>query len=353
MTVRVSRWVALLVSVLTLTTACRDGASPTPTPAPSPSAVAAAPTPVDPGGLSAAFVLPPPTAASPAELASLREDLARLRRTHLRDVTTWRVVAADGPEFVGDLVALLAEDGADLVCAIGPRSGDVVVRIAPAFPETRFCATPAIAEVATIPANVLLIDLRVEEVAYLAGAAAQLTSSPGPPGFVAGEGQYSVDRQRIAFQLGINAVSEAPVAPYVAFPVGDAERALELAAPQYAAGVGTIYSAAGAADAGVRQAAQQNDGLVIGSLQTLVPDPAAPPPAAVLLTISERFDVPVDLALSRALGSWEGGLASVGLAQDALAIAPGGSARYRAIAPRLDELRARIEADQLQPLGAG
>lgn len=352
MTVRVSRWLALLVSVATLATACQDG-TPVPAPSPSPTTVVAAPTPVDPGGLSAAFVLPPPAVASPAELEALREDLARLRRTHLRDVTTWRVVAADGPEFVGDLVALFAEDGADLVCAIGPRSGDVVVRIASAFPETRFCATPAIAELALIPANVLLIDLRVEEVAYLAGVAAQLTSAPGAPGFVAGDTRYSVDRQRLAFQLGINAVSETPVAPYVAFPVGDPERALELAAPQYAAGVGTIFSTAGAADAGVRRAAQENDGLVIGSLRTLVPDPGEAPPAAVLFTISERFDVPVGIAVDRALASWEGGLASVGLAQDVFTLAPGGSPRYRAIAPRLDELQARIEADQLQPLGAG
>ncbi len=351
MTVRGTRSVVLLALAAALVAGCERG-EPAPAPSPSPSSEGV-PSPPGPSGLSVAFVIPADAARPAAVVSSVREDLDRLRRSHLRDVTDWRVVEADAPAFTADLVTYLADEGTDLVCAIGPGSGDVVVRVAPSFPRTRFCATPAIAEADAIPGNVLLIDLRVEEVAYLAGVAAQLTATTGPPGFVGGESQYSIDRQRAAFQAGINAVAATPVTPYVAFPVVDADQAFALAVPQYEAGVATIYSAAGSADVGVRRAAQETGGLVIGSLATLVPDPSEPPPTAVLMVTQQRLDVGAGIAVEQALTSWEGGLASVGLAQRALDVGPGGSGRYGIVAPRIEELRARIEADELRPLSTG
>lgn len=334
--------------VLLLATACTTE-PPRSEPSPSPT-VAAEPSPTSSRGLQMAVVLPPATVRSEAQLAAVREEAERLRDTRRDEVASVRIVQPDAPAFTQDVVAVLAEGGADLVCVLGPGAGAAVTAVAPSFPSTRFCATPAIAEAEAIPGNVLLIDLRVEEIAYLAGVAAQLTSGQGSPGFVAGETQYATDRQRQAFGAGINAVAEEPVVPYTGFPVSDADRAFELAAPRYAAGVATIYTVAGDADAGVRRAAQREGGLVIGSLLTLVPDPDEPPPVAVLMTTSQRLDIGLGIAMDRAVDAWSGGLASVGLAEGALDVAGGGSSRYPRIAPRLADVRERIERRELVPL---
>lgn len=345
-----SRRIGVLLTLIGVLAACTDGGAP-PEPAPSPSPTSSAtPESAEAEGLGVAVVLPPESLWSETRVERIREELASLRRTHLSDVPTWRTVQPETPVFSRDLAAVLAEQGADLVCVIGPGAGAVVLEVAPAFPRTRFCATPAIAEPARIPANVLLIDVRVEEVGYVAGVAARLTSTTGPAGFVAAQDEYATDRRRGGFLAGLNADGPVPRSPYLAAPIGDADRAFELAAPRYAAGVQTIYTAAGDGDAGVRRAAQQHGGLVIGALDTLVPEPDEPLPVAVLLGTVTSLDGAVAIAVDQALSTWDGGLASVGLAEGALRLVPGGSARYAAIAGRLDDVRERIEGGELQPL---
>lgn len=351
MAVRWSRWLGTLLTVPALVAACTSAPeAPAPSPTPTP-AVTASPAPSD-HRLDVGIVLPPAEARSAPEIERVREDLERLHRTRRRDVATWRLLAPDGEVFVADLVGFLAGDGADLVCAVGPGAREVVLAVAPAYPRTRFCATPAIAPPDDVPDNVLLVDVRVEEAAYLAGVAAQLTSTSAAPAFLAGPTRHAVDRQRAAFQAGVDAVASEPVVANVALAVGDADRAAELAGRQFVAG-GTVYADTGAADEGVRRAAGEHGGLTVGWRPTLVPDAPPAPPMAVLLTFATRFDVAVGIAVERAVGDWEGGLASVGLAEEAIVPAPGGSARYPAIAARLEDLRARIVSGELRPLGGG
>ncbi|MBW3621041.1 MAG: BMP family ABC transporter substrate-binding protein [Actinobacteria bacterium] len=345
-----------LLAVVVLLAACRSGA-PTPAPSPSPTVPTASPAPVS--GLAVAVVLPPASTGVPAEAVAMRAELEQLRRRHGDDVGSLRVVQPDTPAFVEDVTELLADRGADLVCVLGPASGAAVRAVAPRFPETEFCATPALSEPGDLPPNVLQIDVRVEEVAYLAGVAAYVADPARPAGFIAGESEYGTDRQRAAFVAGINAVASEPVTPYVGFPAGDEERGYELAAPQYAAGVRVIFTAAGEGDVGVHRAAEEAAGtraLVVGSQRTLAPGTVTgaedAPPAAVLMTTVLHVAVPVGLALEQVLGTWEGGQASVGLQEGALGVAPGGSPRYRAVAAAVDEARRRIEAGEFTPLPA-
>lgn len=340
-----------LLALLVLLPACLRSA-PAPDPSPGPTApTTAAPSPVS--GLRIAVVLPPATLATTASIAATRADLDALRQRFGSDIASLRVVQPDTPAFVADVTDVVAEGGADLVCVVGPGAGAVVLEAAPRFPTTEFCATPATAAPEELPPNVLLVDVRVEELAFLAGAAARLADPPRAAGFVAGEAEYAVDRQRTAYTVGMNAVGGEPRTPYVGFPAGDEARGHELAAPQYAAGVTVIYSAAGEADRGVLRAAEEADGLVIGSRHTLLPGPDAAVPEAVLLTTDVDLVVALELAFSEVLGTWEGGLASVGLAEDALVLGPGGSPRHRAIAADLEELAARVEAGEVDLLGDG
>lgn len=345
------RVAATLLALLALLPACLRSA-PAPDPSPSPTA-ATTDTPSPVSGLRIAVVLPPASLVTDAETAATRADLAELRDRFGSDVASVRVVEPDTPAFVADVTDVVADGGADLVCVVGPDAGAVVLEAAPRFPTTEFCATPATAAPEEVPSNVLLVDVRVEELAFLAGAAARLADPPRAPGFVAGESQYAIDRQRTAYTVGMNAVGGEPRTPYVGFPAGDEPRGHELAAPQFAAGVSVIYSTAGEADRGVLRAAEEADGLVIGSRHTLLADPDAEPPEAVLLTTDVDLVVALELALSQVLGTWEGGLASVGLAEDALLLGPGGSPRYRAIAADLDDVRARLDAGEVAPLGDG
>jgi basic membrane lipoprotein Med (substrate-binding protein (PBP1-ABC) superfamily) len=346
------RSAAVVVLLLGFLAACTTG-GPSTAPSPSPTPVTVPSPTTASAGRQLAIVLPPATTRSTAQVAAVREEAEQVGSRYRDELPSVRILQPDTPEFSGDITALLAERGADLVCVLGPGAGAVALAVAPSFPQTRFCAAPAIAEPEGIPANVLLVDLRVEEIAFLAGAAAQLASVDGSPGFLAGEAQYDIDRQRAAFTAGINAVADEPVTPYVGFPVSDADRALQLAAPQYAGGVDTIYTVAGDADAGVRRAAQREGGLVIGSILTVVPEPTQPPPVAVLMTTTQRLGVALGLAVEQLLGTWEGGLASVGLAEGALGVAGGGSGRWARVAPAVADLRGRIESRELRPLSGG
>lgn len=349
----VSRGLRLLVLLLvTLVAGACTASGPRPSPSPSPS-----PAVPSPAGTSAssgprlAVVLPPASARPPGERSELRAAVEELARRHDDDLVGLRVVQPDTPTFVADTTALVAERGADLVCVLGAGSGAVVLEVAPAFPTTRFCATPAAAPAEEVPPNVLLVDVRVEELAFLAGAAARLAAPMAAPGFVAGEPEHAIDRQREAFIAGINAVAEEPVTPYVGFPAGDADRAFELARAQFEAGAVVIYSAAGPGDAGVLRAATATDRFVIGPRATLAGDDGIP--AQVLLTVDTDPTVGVEVALRRALASWEGGRATVGLAEGAIEVAAGAADRYRAVAGRIEELRRRIVDGDLRPLPSG
>lgn len=349
-----ARGAGVLLVALLLLASCREGVPP-PVPSPDPTSPSTAlPSPVS--GLAVAVVLPPPSLVTPSEAEAMRADLEDLRDRFRGDVASLRVVQPDDAVFVADVADLLAERRADLVCVIGRGSGAAVRAVAPRYPGTEFCATPADAGEAGIPTNVLMIDIRVEEVAFLAGVAARLVDpdAAGPPGLIGGERQYALDRKRSAFLAGVEAVAAGPVTPFVGLPVGDQERAHELATAWSGAGSPAVYTVAGGADVGVLRAAEEGGMVVIGSRYTLVPQgpdgTVAEPSTAVLMTADLDVTVPVELALRRALEGWEGGRASVGLSDGAFDLRPGGSPRYREISAAVEQARARLEAGELAAL---
>ncbi len=394
-----ARWravVALLLVALVLT-AC-EGGQPRPAPSPTPTPLLeASPTPVT--GLSVAVVLPPPDVATEAERASLKAAINDLGRAHREGIGQLRVVDPDGLSFVGDTAALLAREGVDLVCALGTGAIDQIVQIASDYPSTRFCVAPATPR--RTPGNVLPINVRVEEMGYLAGVAAGMAGDGHLPGFIGGDRQHGLDRQRRGYEQGLAASRAGTPQPLVSFAAVNVERAHSLALAQYEAGVSVVYTVAGEADAGVLEAAQETaaaraerasesapaagpspapsatapgppaPALVIGRHATLVPpagteddstnsdsgsdagETSSPDGGSsdhVLLSFHERLDVALDVAISRALEKWSADPATVGLAEGAFEVEPGSAREAAAIGPRIEQVIRAIREQQVQVL---
>lgn len=305
-------------------------------------------------GLRVAVVLPPGDEA-PLTTNGTRT-AAQAVDDHFRDaVGEFRSVAADPGAFVGDVATVLAEQGYDLVCVVGSGAAEVVLRIAPTFPATRFCGVPApgVTDAEDVPANALLVDVRMEEAAYLAGiaaAAAPRRPSPSPTGgtspapaaagFVADGTRPLTPRQRAAFVAGLADGPGAPPTARVDVTPTDDEEVAARATAQLEAGVPVVFVADASSDAGVLDAAAANDGLVIVHRDRA--RFAGDTPEEVLVWFLLDVSVALDEAVGRAVGGWEGGIASVGLAEDAIRPQAGAASSSTTTFARVREAAAAI-----------
>lgn len=329
-------WLAVLVVLLAVS--CTT--TPVPEPSPTPSASVSVPAPdVDrpTPSVSAAVVVSP----TPQLHAVAAEIAARRFGASLGDQGNVRVVAADGPEAMPDLVRFLAGEGHGLVCALGPGSLAAIRAVAADLPSTRFCATPVIAS--DVPDNVAAFDLRTEEAAYLAGVAAGAYAPDVAPVLITGPDAHAVARQQQAFRDGFASASSAEgIVPIVLGPVETAEEAVAAVEEHLVAGVSVVYTDAAAADAGVLAAAisenarraeareapsepapseapvPPTDVVVIGGPDLQVIPEGEQVPREVAYVVATQWDQAVDTAVERLQGTWQGGIASLGLLEEAL-----------------------------------
>lgn len=338
----------ILVAVLGGVGCTSDGSEPVPGPTPSPTSSPGATAPPITGPRVA--VVLPTADEDVADPGSLEID--RIRSTFADRVSSVRAVTPDTPDFTSDVLGLLAEQGNELVCVIGPRALETVVEIASDYPRTRFCVFPAAA--AEVPANVLLLDLAVEEVAVLAATVASGVAPKDPPAFIGSRQEYAIDRRRFAFQAVAREAASGrgdAAKPLIGVPADDAERAASFASTQFEAGASVVYTEAGSADRAVLAVAEEAGGMVIGSSRTLgvteTGTETEPSSRAVLLTIEERFDAALEIAIERLLGEWSTDPVTVGFADGAFQL---GAGRHRR-APRAmaiaERVRAAMEAGEL------
>lgn len=154
-------------------------ASPSPSPTTSPTAT---PT-FDPAALDVAIVLAPPDAGPSAVHGhAVRAAAGALEGSDDPNVRRIRVADAPTEDLRGDVLAFLADDGADVVCTVGPRGGDHLVALAERHPRTTFCLLGG--ELDDELDNGFGIGLPQVETAFLAGAAAALAADGGPLGVV-------------------------------------------------------------------------------------------------------------------------------------------------------------------------
>lgn len=185
----------------------------------------------------------------------------------------------------------LAEAGANPVVMTGFAFGDVLAKVAPDFPDTKF----AIIDVDWLQLpNVAQIAFAEHEGSYLVGMMAGLATKTGTVGFVGGMDIPLIRRFGCGYAQGVLAAK--PDAKVVLNMTGttpaawnDPVKGAELAKGQKAQGADVIYAAAGGTGIGVLQAAADEGILSIGVDKNQNPLH----PGSVLTSMLKRVDVAV------------------------------------------------------------
>lgn len=310
-----------LVSVVTgavLLTACTSDA---PQPAPQPTAASPSPTETAVPITGPRVVVLLPAAGVPAgEVASYAQAVDRLRSAYADRLGEVRRVTLDDPAFAADTVTFLAEEGHDLVCVVGAPLVRTVPAVARSYPNTRFCAAPAVYEEA--PDNVLALELAVAEPAFVLGVVAATLFPGAPPGFVGARSEHAVEQRRRGFQEGVasrRGQARALGGTFAEDPIS----AAAITTRQVEAGARVLYTAAGELDVAAREAAAGGSAAVAGSAATLLPVDGDPP-VSVLLAVRTHIEPALAVAVDRLLDGWDPTAATLGLAEGAFSFVPGG-----------------------------
>lgn len=359
---RVGKWLFAAMAALLIAASC-ETSSPDPAPSPGPTTETSSAQPSTPqaAGVEIAVVLPPPDEAIDIHAPGtddqggpdgfderLTRGIVDARLAVASDVAGLRTVTPDTVIYRRDLIALMADEGADLVCVIGATAVTEVVAVAEQFPATRFCIVPA--TIQNPPPNVLAIGIRGSDGDYLAGAAAALASGPAGRAGVIADGQATIDALRGAFEAGVREAVPGQGPPVLGFPVPDIAAADGLTRLQFEGGVGAIYTRAGAANIGVVDAANELAMPVVareGSLVDESGEPLTEPPPSLLVSVVEDPGPGLALAFQRIVSGWEGGSLELGVAEGAVLPQAGPDPRAEGVMERLSALIARIRSGEV------
>ena len=159
----------------------------------------------------------------------------------------------------------LADNGNDLVIAVGYLFAEAVATTAPNYPDTNFLF---IDEISDQP-NVMNAVFAAEQGSYLVGVAAGLKSienGSNTVGFIGGMEGPLIGTFQAGYEQGVLAANpDATIIVDYADSFGDPAKGQTLAAKQYDAGATVIYQAAGASGNGtIKEARERKDVWVIG-----------------------------------------------------------------------------------------
>ena len=211
----------------------------------------------------------------------------------------------------------LAEAGSNPVVMTGFAFGDVLAKVAPDFPDTKF----AIIDMVVDQPNVKSVVFNEHEGSYLVGMMAALASKTGTVGFIGGMDIPLIRKFGCGYAQGVKAVN--PDAKIVLNMTGDTPAAwndpvkgAELAKAQKGQGADVIYAAAGGTGVGVLQAAADEGILSIGvdSNQNHLH------PGSVLTSMMKRVDNAVYEAFTEGT-DLKPGINVMGLANDGVGYA--------------------------------
>ena len=159
----------------------------------------------------------------------------------------------------------LSETGANPIVMTGFAFGDVLSKVAPDYPDTRFVIIDAVVE----GPNIQSVVFNEGEGSYLAGIAAAKASKTGTVGFIGGMDIPLIHKFQCGFAQGFKAAR--PDGKVITNFTGttpaawnDPVKGGELAKSQKAQGADVIYAAAGGTGIGVLQAAADEGILSIG-----------------------------------------------------------------------------------------
>jgi basic membrane protein A len=235
-----------------------------------------------------------------------------------------------------------AEREYPLVIAIGFGQMDALKKVAPLYPKTHFAIVDGVVDAPNV-ASLLFAE---HEGSYLVGYLAGLVSKSNIFGFVGGMDVPMIRRFEMGYEAGVKAAR--PGASVIANYAGvtsaawaNPSRGKELALGQYARGAEVIFSAAGATNAGVFDAAEEKQRYAIGvdSNQNAIK------PGRILTSMLKRVDQAVMRIVSdEKAGTFHAGTHVFGLSDKGVDAAIDSNnekivAPYRA---RLEDVKAKI-----------
>jgi basic membrane protein A len=212
-----------------------------------------------------------------------------------------------------------AEQGMDLVIAVGFLMKDALDKVAGEFPDSRFAIIDAVVE----RPNVASLVFREHEGSFLVGAIAGLVSKTGKVGFVGGMDIPLIHKFEVGYTEGVKHVrpdAEVVIAYAGSGPEAfhDPVKGKSLALSQFDRGADIIFQAAGSTGNGVIDAAQERGLFAIGvdANQNYMA------PGHVLTSMLKRVDVSVFEIIKDVVGGrFEGGIHVYGLEIDGVGYA--------------------------------
>ncbi len=174
-------------------------------------------------------------------------------------------------------LAGLAEDGADLVFAVGFLFADALLEVAPNYPDTMFAGIDLFFDPSTMPKNILGINWKEQESGYLAGVVAGLMTkdfaansdklnNQNVIGAVLGMDIPPVVRYLAGFASGAKSVNpDVKVLEVVTGDFADQAKGKEATIAMAEQGADIVIQFAGLTGMGIFTAAQEKNILVMGA----------------------------------------------------------------------------------------
>ncbi|WP_127901078.1 BMP family lipoprotein [Solirhodobacter olei] len=181
----------------------------------------------------------------------------------------------------------LAQSGANPIAMTGFAFADVLNKVAPEFPKTKFAIVDSVVK----QPNVQSIVFTEEQGSYLVGIMAAMASKTGTVGFIGGMDIPLIHKFECGYAQGVKSVNakDKVIVNYTGTTPAawnDPVKGSELAKGQISQGADVIYAAAGGTGVGVLQAAADGKILSIG----VDSDQNYLHPGQVLTSMTKRVD---------------------------------------------------------------
>ncbi|GAA0982453.1 MULTISPECIES: BMP family lipoprotein [Nocardiopsidaceae] len=244
-------------------------------------------------------------------------------------------------------LATMADEGYDLVIAVGFAYDGAVRAVAPEYPDVHFAIVDS--EIEDVD-NVTSLVFAEEQASFLAGAAAALTSEEDHVGFVGGVETPLIHKFEAGYVAGAEHVTEdiTVEVDYLSQPpdfsgFSDPAKGRELAQAQYDRGADVIYHAAGASGNGVLESAVENDFTFIGVDSDQYENAEDNQKPYVLTSAIKQVDVAVfELINSTVEGTPEGGIQRFELADGGVDYTTSNEEAISPIQEELDAIKQQI-----------
>ncbi|PWV57193.1 BMP family protein [Nocardiopsis sp. L17-MgMaSL7] len=244
-------------------------------------------------------------------------------------------------------LATMAEEGYDVIIAVGFAYDAAVQAVAPEYPEVDFAIVDS--EIEEID-NVTSLVFAEEQASFLAGAAAALTTDEDHVGFIGGVETPLIRKFEAGYVAGVAHVNEDIEVEinYLSQPpdfagFNDPAQGREAAQAQYDRGADVIYHAAGASGNGILQSAVDNEFTFIGVDSDQYENAEEEQKPYVLTSAIKQVDVSVfEFIRSATEGDVDAGIKRFDLSEGGVDYTLTNEEAIEPVQDQLDELKQQI-----------